>query len=382
MRKSRAETGAEHFPTFNRRAPGASEPAAFMTTQNTTPAGGDPADPRRHYHDLKVSRLVRETADAASIVFEIPADLADEFRYKAGQFLTLEVPWEGRKLFRCYSLASSPDVDGEHKVTVKRVVDGRVSNWVNDHLKVGDHVTVLPPAGEFVLGAESGELVLFSGGSGITPCISIIKTALATTERPIRLLYANRDRASIIFADELADLEARYPERLAIRHRLDVDDGFLDQQGVFDFLGNSDEATFYICGPGPFMDVVEAALAARSIDAANIHIERFSSPADGQTLEPATGAETAIAVVHLDGAAHELHLHEEETVLAAAKRAGIEPPFSCESGFCGCCMARLRSGTATMKTNDFLSAEEVEEGWVLTCQTLVTSGRADIEYPD
>ncbi|MFT4570677.1 MAG: 3-ketosteroid 9alpha-monooxygenase subunit B [Hyphomicrobiaceae bacterium] len=354
-----------------------------MTNQNSNSPSGGHTDPRRHYHDLRVAKIIRETHDASSIVFEIPDDLAEAFHYKAGQFLTLDVPYERKKLFRCYSLASAPGIDSEHKVTVKRVVDGRISNWVNDRLNVGDTVTVLPPAGDFVLvPEEESELVLFAGGSGITPCISIIKTALATTKRKVRLFYANRDQQSVIFADELSALATANPDRISITHRLDVEDGFLDESGVRAFLSDASDASFYICGPGPFMDVVENSLAALSVATERIHIERFSSPADGETLAPATGAEVAIAVINLDGASHELHMHEGETVLAAAKRAGIEPPFSCESGFCGCCMAKLKQGSVEMKVNDFLSAEEVEEGWVLTCQSVLKGGRCEIEYPD
>lgn len=346
-----------------------------MTTQTSN-------DPRRHYHDLRVARIIRETHDASSIVFEIPADLGEAFQYEAGQFLTLEVPYEGKKLFRCYSLASSPAVDKEHKVTVKRVVDGRISNWANDSLKEGDTVTVLPPAGDFVLTNESNEIILFSGGSGITPCISIVKTALATTSRKLRLFYANRDQNSVIFDEELKSLLAAHGDRLSITHRLDDTDGFLDGSGVRAFLDGTTDASFYICGPGPFMDVVENELQSLSIPPAQIHIERFSSPADGETLAPAEGEALGKAIVHLDGAAHEVEVHDEETILAACKRAGLEPPFSCESGFCGCCMAKIKDGSADMKVNDFLSPEEVEEGWVLTCQGLVKAGRFEIEYPD
>src|SRR5690242_7024834 len=124
---------------------------------------------RHHYHDLRVARVIRETADSSSIVFEIPAALAPVFEYQSGQFLTLQVPHAGKTLYRCYSLASSPAVEGEHKVTVKRVADGRISNWLNDNLKAGDTVKVLPPAGHFVLGDEEKDLLLFAGGSGITP---------------------------------------------------------------------------------------------------------------------------------------------------------------------------------------------------------------------
>jgi 3-ketosteroid 9alpha-monooxygenase subunit B len=355
-----------------------------MTTNQTPSSPPNTNDPRRHYHQLRVAEVIRETHDAASVVFEIPDALSEAFAYQAGQFLTLEVPYQGKKLFRCYSLASSPVADQEHKVTIKRVADGRISNWINDELKPGDIVTALPPAGEFVLGTETLPIVAFSGGSGITPCISIIKTALATTTRNIRLLYANRDQQSVIFHDELQRLQEQHPQRLEVQHRLDVEHGFVDAQSVRSFVGSDLAASFYLCGPGPFMDVVENEL--RQVGAANehIHVERFSSPSDGEQLastDLGDSADTAKAIVHLDGAKHEIEVAAGESILAASKRAGIEPPFSCESGFCGCCMAKLKSGEVEMATNDFLSPEEVSEGWVLTCQGRLKGRSCEVEYP-
>ena len=164
----------------------------------------------RYCHALRVVRVVRETHDAMSIVFEVPPELREEFRYQAGQFLSFKVPYEGRVLVRSYSLSSSPDVDREHKVTVKRVDDGRVSNWMNDRVRAGSRLVVVPPAGLFVLDSRSErDLVLWSGGSGITPCISIIKSALATSRRRMLLVYANRDERSVIFRDELETLDRK-----------------------------------------------------------------------------------------------------------------------------------------------------------------------------
>ena len=341
------------------------------------------AELRRRYHDLRVARIIRETADASSIVFEIPDALGEAFAYESGQFLTLKVPYDGHTLYRCYSLASSPACDSEHKVTIKRIPDGRISNWVNDNLGEGDTVAVLPPAGKFVLGDETGPILLFAGGSGITPVISIVKTALARTDRPLRMLYANRDRDSIIFREELDALAAAHAGRLSITHRLDVDDGFLDATAVRDWVGTDTAATFYICGPGPFMDVVEGTLETLGATADNIYIERFESPPDGEELDfdPASGEGTKV-FVNLDGKRHELDVAPGETILHAAKRAGIDPPFSCESGFCGCCMAKMVRGGADMKVNDFLQRDEVEEGWILTCQALPTDDDNEIEYPD
>ena len=341
----------------------------------------DDVKARHHYHDLRVGRVVRETADASSIVFDIPGDLAHVFEYQSGQFLTLQVPHAGKTLYRCYSLASSPAVEAEHKVTVKRVADGRISNWLNDNLKAGDVVKVLPPAGQFVLGDSGADLLLFAGGSGITPVISILKTALAGTTRRVRLVYANRDEGSIIFRSELDELAARYPDRLEIVHRLDVRDGFIDDAAVRRHLEGRSGSEVYICGPGPFMDTVERTLLAAGVPASAVHIERFASLDLEDEVAGGSGPLHKVELT-LDGARHVIEVREGEAVLHAAKRAGLEPPSSCESGFCGCCMAKLVRGKVHMLHNDFLSAGEVEEGWVLTCQAVPETADCEVEYPE
>jgi 3-ketosteroid 9alpha-monooxygenase subunit B len=336
---------------------------------------------RHQYHDLRVARVIRETPDSSSIVFEIPSGLADLFRYESGQFLTLQVPHAGKTLYRCYSLASSPAVEGEHKVTVKRVADGRISNWLNDNLKEGDVVKVLPPAGHFVLAGEERDLLLFAGGSGITPVISILKTALAGSGRRVRLVYANRDEASIIFRKELDELQARYGDRLEIVHRLDVREGFVDDAAVRRQVEGCTARECYICGPGPFMDTVERTLLAAGVPASAVHIERFASLENEDEVAGGAGPMRKVRL-SLDGAEHTIEVREGETVLHAAKRAGLEPPSSCESGFCGCCMARLGCGKVHMLHNDFLSPAELEEGWVLTCQSVPETDDVAVEYPE
>ena len=348
---------------------------------DSTTAGDDLAKARHHYHDLRVLRVIAETADASSVVFEIPPALAEVFTYQSGQFLTLQVPYSGKPLYRCYSLASSPAVESEHKVTVKRVADGRISNWINSTLVAGDTVKVLPPAGHFVLGDSQADLLLFAGGSGITPVISILKTVLVGPARRVRLVYANRDQASVIFDQEISELAARYADRLEVIHRLDVRDGFIDEAAVKRCLDGHSQSDVYICGPGPFMETVERTLLASGKDAASIHIERFASL---ESESDGAGADGPLHKVEmsLDGAQQVLEIREGETVLHAAKRAGFEPPSSCESGFCGCCMAKLTRGKVRMIQNDFLSAAEIEEGWVLTCQAVPETEDCAVEYPE
>ncbi|MGH0035012.1 MAG: 2Fe-2S iron-sulfur cluster-binding protein [Myxococcota bacterium] len=348
------------------------------------------ADGAGPWHPLTVARVVDETADARSIVVEIPDPLREAFAYKAGQFLTFRVEVGGERLIRCYSLASSPDTDGEHKVTVKRIPDGRVSNWMNDAVRPGDRLEVMKPAGLFCLEDRSANIVLFGAGSGITPCISIVKTALARTNRRVKLVYANRDSDSIIFAAELAELAARHPDRFEVIHRLDSEHGFLDMDGTRDYIGDDLGADFYICGPGPFMDVVEGTIHALGIDRHQIFIERFESPSQAvdDAHDPAPTNVTADGelpekvTVRLDGKSHTLEVEQGKTILQMVKAAGLEPPFACEEGYCGCCVATLKHGTVHMKTNDCLDEGELARHQVLTCQSLPTSREVEVEYPD
>ena len=341
---------------------------------------------RRQWHPLRVSRVIDETHDAKSIVFEIPPALAPVFRYRAGQFLTLQVTVDGATLRRSYSLASSPDVDAEHKVTVKRVAGGRVSNWLNDRLRPGDVVQVLPPDGRFVLTDRAdAPLLLFAGGSGITPVIAIVKTALATTRRPIRVLYANRDARSVIFARELDELVQRAQGRLQVIHRLDEQHGFLAEAEVPRYLGGIEHADCYMCGPGPFMDTVEKALLGAGVPGERVHIERFVSPPDPKP--EAAGAPAAVAAagapamvrIELNGEQHQLP-YAGKTLLRTALDAGLDAPYSCEEGFCGCCMAHLVEGEVKMDADDALSKEEKKRGMILACQARPTSGKCSIKF--
>lgn len=338
------------------------------------------------YHALRIARVIDETSDARSFVLEIPPELRAQFAYRAGQFLTFRVTVDGERLVRCYSLASSPDVDAEHKVTVKRIADGRVSNWMNDRLRGGDVLETMRPAGVFVLRDRATPLVLFGAGSGVTPVISLLKSALATTPRKVRLVYANRDADSIIFRAEIDRLAAAHRDRLEVVHRLDVESGFLDAQATRDYVGSWLDADFYVCGPTPFMDTVESTLGELGIARDRIHVERFVSlSGDGASHAPKAAPGDAAQVrvrVRLDGQEREVPYTAGQTLLAAARAAGLEPPFACEEGYCSCCMAKLVRGTVRMAANDALDAGQLAEGWVLTCQSVPTSDEIEVEYPD
>ncbi len=335
------------------------------------------------YYQLGVTDVIDETDDSKSFVFDVPAELSERFGYRSGQFLTFRVEVDGHRLVRCYSLSSAPGIDDRPKVTVKRVVDGRVSHWMNDSVAVGSTLEVMKPAGHFCLRDRETPIVFFGGGSGITPIISIIKTALETTSRPLKLVYANRDDRSVIFDRELSRLQSEHVERLEIVHRLDAVHGFVDAALVVQEIGSRQDADFYICGPGPFMDIVESGLATLGIDEDQIFIERFEAADDEPSeMSPAAVTEGTVVTIRLDGKEADVVVAEGETILAAARRAGLEPPFACEEAYCGCCMAKVVEGEVDMLMNDGgIDQRQVDDGWVLTCQGIVKS-KARVEYPD
>ena len=334
------------------------------------------------FHPLRVAEVIRETADARSFVLEVPAELAGAYKYDAGQFLTFRVYVDGEPYLRCYSMSSAPGVDESMQVTVKRVVGGAVSNWMVDNLASGDPVEATVPAGVFCLpdgdGDGDGDVVAFGAGSGITPILSIIKTALATTSRRVHLLYANRDRDSTIFAGALDELAEQFPDRLHVVHHLDVEQGFVDVDAVAQFAETAPGAEHFICGPPAFMDIVEAALLERGVADTAIHIERFTPPQE-EAPDPDTPVDATVTI-ELKGETSTTEHHPGSTILQTARQMGMSPPFSCESGSCASCMAKLVDGAAEMRTNNALTPDEVEEGWVLTCQAVPTTPSVHVVY--
>jgi ferredoxin-NADP reductase len=330
------------------------------------------------YHALVIADVVEETSDSRSFVLEIPDALRADFAYTAGQFCTFRATIDSTEVVRSYSMSSSPDVGDPYAITVKRVPGGLMSNWMIDTLAPGMSIDVMRPAGLFVLHETDAPLVAFAGGSGITPVLSVIKSALALTERQITLIYANRDATSVIFRDELDRLAASSGGRLSVHHHLDETSGFLDPAACRELIGERGDADFYVCGPSPFMDTVEAALELVGITQTQLFIERFAAPDDVPAITESSATETV--QIRLDRKKKAVDYRLGDTILDTARRAGMGPPFSCEGGNCGTCMALVEDGSATMRVNNALTPEEVEEGWVLTCQAIPTSREIKVNY--
>jgi ferredoxin-NADP reductase len=334
--------------------------------------------PDHEYHPLTIADVIAETADTRSFVLDVPAELEATFAYAAGQFCTFRAVIDGESVVRCYSMSSSPEAGEPLTTTVKRVPGGRMSNWMNEAIAPGDTIEVMRPAGLFVLQPHDGPVVAFAGGSGITPVISLVKSALLTTSRPIVLVYANRAADTVIFASALEHLRERAGGRLDVHHHLDDTSGFLDPLQCATLVGDRTDADFYLCGPGPFMDTVEAGLATVGVGSERLFVERFVVP--GDVPAPDVAVRTESLAIRLGGATHRLDHTEGDTLLEAARRAGLSPPYSCEAGSCATCMAHLDEGTVRMRVNNALTPEEVDTGWVLTCQSLPTSREVVVDY--
>ncbi|MFZ1164892.1 2Fe-2S iron-sulfur cluster-binding protein [Mycobacterium sp.] len=334
---------------------------------------------RHVFHRATVTRVIKETADTRTYVL---APEEQPFSYRAGQFCTFKVTVDGEELYRSYSMSSAPETDAEVMTTVKRVTGGKVSNWIIDNVVEGDELTMTRAAGTFVLSSASTPLLAFAGGSGVTPILSLAKSALASTDRAVRVLCADRDRASVIFEAAIDDLVKRYPDRLTVDRRIDDEDGLLDAAGVAKFVGADTDADCYVCGPEGFMTVVRSALPA----GATVLVEDFdaSPPVKAPAPEVSEAAgdvdSGGTVTIKLERKKASVPRVAGETLLESARRAGLSPPFSCEAGNCGTCMAKLVEGAATMRTNDVLEEDEIADGYILTCQAVPDTAMVTVEY--
>ncbi|WP_210588516.1 ferredoxin--NADP reductase [Streptomyces sp. GESEQ-35] len=320
-----------------------------------------------------VIKIVQETEDARTFVLD-PHE--GPFSYQAGQFCVFRVSVDGRDVLRSYSMSSAPETDAELMTTVKRVPGGKVSNWLHDQVSEGDELELTLPRGKFCLRPAQTPLLGFSGGSGITPVLSLAKSTLATTDRDVRLLCADRDRSSAIFESALSDLAARYPGRLTVVRHLDAERGLVTADAVREFVGADGAGDAYVCGPEPFMELVESALPGPG----RVFSERFGGTATPPEPDRAKPEDAGTVTIVLGNQRVSVPKRAGETLLQSARRAGLTPPFSCEAGNCATCMAKVTEGSATMRVNDALTEDEVEEGYVLTCQGVPDAGSVTVHY--
>lgn len=361
----------------------------------------------KNFYALSVSSIQRETPEAVTVSFEIPQDLQAAFAYQAGQYLTLKFQLNGQEVRRSYSMSSAPQ-DPQLAVTVKQVKKGLVSTHINTQLQVGAAVEVMPPDGRFVVNPDPDQrksYYLIGAGSGITPLMSILRTLLEEEpQSTIHLLYGNRNEDSIIFKDQLAGLEQKYAGQLTVTHILSQPkrekgkglggwfskgavnwDGLTGRitTGVINrFLEDHPQhhktAEYYLCGPAGLITTAEQALLARGVAAQHVHAEYFSTPETAGVS--VVGVEGAMVRVHLNGKQHELTVPAKQTILDALLAQKIDPPYSCTSGACSSCMAKVISGSVKMEACYALDEEEVAKGYILTCQAHPTSAELEISY--
>lgn len=349
----------------------------------------EPRLPEAGARTLEVTRVVAETHDAVSLVFAVPGDAADRFTYRPGQFLTLRVPSERTgSVARCYSLSSSPHADAELQVTIKRVTEGYGSNWLCDNVSPGSTVGVLPPAGTFTPDSLDDDLLLIAGGSGITPVMSILKSALAKGTGRIVLVYANRDEKSVIFADELRRWTEQHPERLTVVHWLESVQGLPTASTLRALFAPHLEFHAFVCGPEAFMAASSEALKALGLPRERRRVERFLSleqnPFDPDTdVEPTSDSneDGAVSVhVDFDGEQRQFAWPRNKRLLDLLLEQGMDAPFSCRQGACSACACRIDKGEVTMLHNAILEQEDLDEGIVLACQSLPVTDEVHISY--
>lgn len=334
---------------------------------------------------LVVIDVVEETKDAKSFVFKPDAQLA----YKPGQFLTVAVPSDrDGQVARCYSMSTAPHED-DLRITVKRTRDGYGSNWLCENIKIGDKITVLPPAGAFTPVAFENDLLLFAGGSGITPIVSIAKAALEKSDRTIALFYANRDADSVIFAHKLKELQAAFPDRLLILHWLESLQGLPTEKHLQNFAKPYRSSDVFVCGPGMFMTAVASAIKSLGVPRERYHQENFISlsgnpfatPAESEDAAVSTVAEYASIMGRLDG--QEFAFADwpvDKTLLAFLISKGIKAPSSCRAGECSACAFQLVEGEVRMAKNQVLDEEDLAAGYRLACQSYPHSSKISIRY--
>lgn len=345
------------------------------------------------FHTLTVSEVKKETPNSVAISFEIPSQIKEKYRYKAGQYITIKFKQGEKEIRRAYSICSAPG-NGLLKVGVKKVKGGVFSEYANTELKAGDSLEVMLPEGKFILNPEAStakNYAAFAAGSGITPVLSIIKTALI--EEPnstFVLVYGNQTLQESMFHSELLELQSSYPERFHIvfiysrKQEEEALFGRIDRSTVHFLLKNKFKERvfndFYLCGPEPMIEEVSSVLTAEGIEKNNIHFELFTTSKEG-TLVDSHDGNTQLTVT-VDDETETFTMPQSQSVLEAVLAKNIDAPYSCQGGICSTCIARIVEGKAEMRKNQILTDSEIAEGLILTCQAHPTTATLVVDYDD
>jgi len=342
------------------------------------------------FYPLTVKEVRPETAECVSVALAVPAELSELFQFAPGQYLTLRTHVEDADIRRSYSICASPN-DKELRVAIKKVEEGKFSTYANDKLKAGDIIDVMPPMGKFTprLEKKKKEYLAFAAGSGITPVMGIMKSVLENEPHSgFTLIYGNKNRNTIIFREAIEGLKNKYIDRLRVYHilsreHMDVPlfNGRISATKAVDFcnrlidINTIDEA--FICGPEEMILSVREKLIELGMPSANVHIELFSSPDQPKVAHQKWAAEhkedtgfKSKVSIRLDGVTFDMELgYNEDSILDAALRNGADLPYACKGGVCCTCRAKLVKGEVDMEVNYALEHDEVEKGFILTCQS-------------
>lgn len=353
-----------------------------------------------HFHKLAIKEIKKETADCVSVVFEMPEALKNDFKFSQGQSLTMRTNINNEEVRRTYSICSSP-LDNEWRVAIKKVEGGLFSSFANDLLKKGDVLEVMQPVGKFYTElnpVHNKNYLAFAAGSGITPVLSLIKTTLATEPKSsFTLVYGNRSRSSIIFFEELEGLKNKYMNRFTLIHVLSrertdaavnfgriTNDKLQELEKIIDYK-NIDE--FFVCGPEEMIFSVKDYLEVNGIDKKKIHFELFTTPGqvktgNGKRETTSLPGAACKVTVKLDGRSFDfdLPLNADMTILDAALQQGADLPYACKGGVCCTCKAKLIEGNVAMDVHWGLDEEEVEQGYILTCQSHPTTEKVVVDF--
>ena len=341
------------------------------------------------FYELTISKITQLTTSSVMITFEVPELLKKVFHFEAGEYLTLQQTIGGEKVRRAYSICSGVN-EGELSVAVKHVPNGVFSTYATTQLKAGDVLEVMPPKGSFVFFYDifgNRDIMLFSAGSGVTPMMSIAKTALSKTNIKVVFVYGNKSKEEALFFDEIEALRIQYPERFLVHYAFsqqpwgDHYTGRINDRIVSEIFAKYKDLNwgrYYACGPTELVKNLREILLLRGIDKDRIFTELFeASPAE---IDYSTLQGNVAITLELNGQTHSFESARNQTLLSSALLRGYDAPYSCLNGVCSSCIGRVEEGEAKMAKNETLSEEEVSQGYILTCQAYAMTDTIKVRF--
>jgi ring-1,2-phenylacetyl-CoA epoxidase subunit PaaE len=346
------------------------------------------------FYKLQIKEVKRETAQAISVVFNVPNELKAAYDFVAGQYINLKLTLDGKEIRRAYSICSAPE-SGELRIAIKSVKNGHFSKFANENLKIGDLIEVGQPEGKFTFEPHADRqknYAAFVAGSGITPVMSILKSVLKNEkDSTFVLVYGNKTPEDTIFHKELHDLQLQYVGRFFVQFvysQAKIENELFGriEKSIINFVLNNKHKEkefdkFYLCGPEEMINLVSAVLKEYNVADKNIKFELFSTSVVENTEAVSHVGHTKVTVL-IDGEEATFEMSQKQTLLEAALKQGLDAPYSCQGGICSSCLARITSGTAEMKKNSILTDGEIAEGLILTCQAHPTSAEIVVDYDD